>query len=196
MPGTRRVDERGDGISRVPLGVCGAVGGISLVPPGVCGGVGAIVSARLRRIRLGELLATLGAACVIVALILPWYGGAVGAAGADASGRLGAWSTFGPTIVFLLIAAAGGLFLLLANVFERTTAVPVASAIWSTLFGFVASICAIVRLCERPHGASGLLVGAWLAFAGALLILGGSWQSLRDERPELYGPTNVPVRKL
>lgn len=150
----------------------------------------------LRRIRLGELLATLGAACVIVALVLPWYGGAPGAPGADASGRLGAWSTFGPTIVLLLIAAAGALFLLFANLFERTTAPAVAGAVWSTLFGLIASICAIVRLFERPHGADSLLIGAWLAFAGALLILGGSWQSMRDERPELYSPASVPARKL
>lgn len=151
---------------------------------------------RLRRVRLGELTALLGAACVIVALALPWYGGALGAAGADAVGRLGAWSTFGPTIVFLLLGAAAALCLLLVNVFERTTAAPVAAAVWSTLFGLIASICAIVRLLERPDGASGLLAGAWLAFAGALLILAGSWQSMRDERPELYEGVNAPARKI
>jgi hypothetical protein len=143
---------------------------------------------RLRRVRLGELVALAGAACIIVALALPWYGGAVGVAGAGAPGRLGAWSTFGPTIVFLMIGAAVALVLVLVNVFERTTAAPVAAAVWTTFFGFVASICALIRVLERPDGATGLQVGAWLALAGALASMIGGWVSMRDERSSLYEP--------
>ncbi|MHB1859433.1 MAG: hypothetical protein ACYCUM_04855 [Solirubrobacteraceae bacterium] len=143
---------------------------------------------RLRRVRLGEAVALAGAICIAIALALPWYGGAAGAPGADSAGRLGAWSTFGAGIVLLLIAATLAVALVLANVFERTTAVPVAAAVWTTLFGVVASVCALIRVLERPHGATGLQTGAWLALVGALATMVGGWLSMRDERPSLYEP--------
>lgn len=151
---------------------------------------------RLRRVRLGELMALAGAICVIVSLTQPWYSGASPAQGADAAGHLDAWSSFGPTIVLLIIACAIALLLVLATIFERSTALPVASAVWTTLFGLIATIAAIVRVLERPDGASGLEAGAWFALAGAVLILAGGWQSMRDERPELYAPTDVEHREL
>jgi Na+/H+ antiporter NhaC len=151
---------------------------------------------RVRRVRLGELMALVGAVCVIVSLTRPWYGGASPAQGADAAGHLDAWSSFGPTIVLLIIACVLALLLVLANIFERSTALPVASAVWCTLFGLIASIAAIVRVLERPDGASALEAGAWLALAGAVLILAGGWQSMRDERPELYAAADVEHRQL
>ncbi len=151
---------------------------------------------RLGRIRLGELMALAGAICVIVALTQPWYGGANPAQGADAAGRLDAWSSFGPAVVLLMIACVVALALVLATVFERSTALPVASAVWSTFFGLIATIAAIVRLLERPDGASGLEAGAWLGLAGAVLILAGGWQSMRDERPELYAAADAEHRRL
>ncbi|MFZ2049346.1 MAG: hypothetical protein WB698_10185 [Solirubrobacteraceae bacterium] len=151
---------------------------------------------RLRRVRLGELMALVGAVCVIVSLTQAWYGGASPAQGADAAGHLDAWSSFGPTIVLLIIACVLALLLVFANIFERSTALPVASAVWCTLFGLIATIAAIVRVLERPDGASGLQAGAWLALAGAILILAGGWQSMRDERPELYAAADVEHRQL
>ena len=56
------------------------------------------------------------------------------------------------------------------------------------------AIAAVVRLLERPDHAGSLCAGAWLAFAGALLILAGAWQSMRDERPSLYEPAMPPAQ--
>jgi hypothetical protein len=72
----------------------------------------------------------------------------------------------------------------------------VAAAVWSVLFGLIGAIAAIVRVLERPHGATALCAGAWLALTGTILILAGSWQSLRDERTSLYPPANPEPRKL
>jgi hypothetical protein len=141
-------------------------------------------------------MALVGAVCVIVSLTQPWYSGANPAQGADAAGHLDAWSSFGPTIVLLMIACVVALLLVLANIFERSAALPVASAVWCTLFGLIATIAAIVRVLERPDGASGLELGAWLSLAGAILILAGGWQSMRDERPELYAAADVEHRQL
>ena len=94
----------------------------------------------LRRLRVGELLALAGAVCVIVALTLPWYETA-------AYVKLGAWATFGPAVALLMLSAAGALVLALATITERSTALPVAAAVWGVLLGFV-----VLRyLAERPE---------------------------------------------
>ncbi len=140
----------------------------------------------LRRLRSGELIALTGAICLIVALTLYWY--------ETPTGSLSAWDTFGVAVALLILAAAGAIVLAVATVTERTTAIPVAAGVWSTLFGFIATIAAIVRVLERPDHATALCGGAWLALAGALLVLAGSWQSMRDERPTLYPPTEIEAR--
>jgi hypothetical protein len=142
---------------------------------------------RPSRLRAGEILALIGAICVIVSLKLRWY--------ETAQGSLSAWNTFGPALVLLMLSAMGGLALALATVTERSTALPVAAAIWGTLLGFIGLIAAIVRVLERPQGASSLCAGAWLALAGAVLLLVGSWQSMRDERTELYPASDAEPRR-
>ncbi|HXP98911.1 MAG TPA: hypothetical protein VN845_02460 [Solirubrobacteraceae bacterium] len=143
---------------------------------------------KLTRLRLGELVALVGAVCVIVALTLPWY--------ENLEGKLSAWSTFGPAVVLVMLAALAALALVLTTVTERSTALPVAAAVWSTLFGFLGVIAALVRVLERPDGANMLCAGAWLALLGAVLILAGSWQSMRDERTSRYPPVTPEPRKL
>jgi uncharacterized membrane protein HdeD (DUF308 family) len=141
---------------------------------------------RPRRLRLGELLAVGGAVCVIISLFLPSY--------ERPTGTLSAWETFGPATVLLLAAAIAALGLAASTVAERSTALPVAAAVWSTLFAVFALIAAVVRLFERPDHASSLGAGAWLALAGAAAMLAGSWQSMRDERAGSYAPTE-PARR-
>jgi prepilin signal peptidase PulO-like enzyme (type II secretory pathway) len=143
---------------------------------------------KLTRLRLGELAALAGAVCVIVALTLPWY--------ENLEGKLSAWSTFGPAVVLIMLAALAALALVLTTVTERSTALPVAAAIWGILFGFIGLIAAIVRVLERPDNANMLCAGAWLALVGAVLILAGSWQSIRDERTSRYPPADPELRKL
>jgi uncharacterized membrane protein HdeD (DUF308 family) len=140
----------------------------------------------LRRVRVGELLALLGAACVIVSLFEPWYEGALG--------RLDAWDTFGPAVVLLMAAACAALALVLSNLAERSPALPVSLAVWSVLLGLIAVIAAVVRVLERPDHATSLCAGAWLALAGAVAILAGAWQSLRDERTSRYEPARPEPR--
>jgi drug/metabolite transporter (DMT)-like permease len=134
----------------------------------------------LKRLRAGELLALAGAVCVIVSWFEPWY--------QTAAGRLDAWDTFGPAVALLLAAVSAALWLLVSTVTERSVALPVAAAVWSVLFGLVAVVSAVVRVLERPDHATSLCAGAWLALAGAIAILAGAWQSLRDERSSMYEP--------
>jgi len=140
----------------------------------------------LRRLRAGELLALAGAVCVIVALTLPWY--------ENGEGKLSAWATFGPAVVLLMLAAAAALVLVVATVAERSTAMPVAAAVWGTTLGFIGVVAATVRVLERPQHATILCAGAWLALVGTVAILAGSWQSMRDERTERYPPLDIEAR--
>jgi hypothetical protein len=142
---------------------------------------------RLARLRLGELIALLGVACVIVALTLPWY--------ENVEGKLSAWSTFGPAVVLLMLAALAALALVVMTVTERSTALPVAIGVWSTLFSIVGVVAALVRVLERPQHANMLCSGAWLALAGAVLMLAGSWHSMSDERTGIYPPVEPEPRK-
>ncbi|HEY4428197.1 MAG TPA: hypothetical protein VGN08_08355 [Solirubrobacteraceae bacterium] len=140
----------------------------------------------LRRVRAGELLALIGAACVIVALLEPWYEGPIG--------RLDAWDTFGPTIVLLIASASAALALVISTLTERSPGLPVSLGVWNVLLGLIAAIAAVVRLLERPDHSTSLCSGPWLALAGALAILAGSWQSIRDERTSLYEPARPEPR--
>ena len=143
---------------------------------------------RISRMRLGEMAALVGAVCIVVALTLPWY--------ENLEGKLSAWDTFGPAVVLLMLAAVAGLGLALATLTERSPAFPIAAAVWSTLFGIVGLIAAVVRVVERPDSATMLCAGAWLALAGAALVAIGSWQSMRDERTSRYPPANPDPRDL
>jgi peptidoglycan/LPS O-acetylase OafA/YrhL len=140
----------------------------------------------VRRVRIGELIALVGAGCVIVSLLEPWY--------ENASGKLDAWDTFGPAVALLMLGAGAALVLFLATLTERSTALPVSAAVWTVLLGLIAVIAAVVRVLERPAHATSLCAGAWLALAGALAIVLGAWQSMRDERTSLYEPSGAPPR--
>ena len=141
---------------------------------------------RLRRLRMGELIALAGSICVLVSLALPWYD--------TPSGTVSAWSTFGPAMVILIIAAVLGLVMVLAAITERSSAIPVASVVWSVIGGIAGVVCALIRVLERPDHATGVAVGGWLALAGALAILVGSGQAMRDERTSAFPAPDLPRR--
>jgi hypothetical protein len=140
----------------------------------------------LRWLRAGEWLAAAGVVCVVVSLFEPWYKGA--------GGKLDAWDTFGPGMALVLAATSAALALVAATVAERTVAVPVALSVWCVLLGLLAVIAAVVRVLERPGHTDAVCVGAWLALAGAVAILAGAWQALRDERPSRYQPLDPDPR--
>ncbi len=140
----------------------------------------------LRQLRWGELAALLGAGLVIASTFLRSYEGAFG--------EIDDWQSFGPAVALLLAAAAAALAMVAAAVTERSTALPVSSAVWCFALGLAGVVAAIVRLLERPQHATTLCAGGWVALAGALLIFGGAFWVLRDERPSLYRPARPPAR--
>jgi phosphate/sulfate permease len=140
----------------------------------------------LRRLRVGELTALAGSGLVIASLFSRWYETPIG--------ELDAWNSFGPSIVLLLAALCAALAMILSALTERSAALPVATAVWCVPLGLAGVLAAVVRVLERPDHASEVCIGAWLALAGAVLILIGAWLVLRDERPSMYGPARPEPR--
>jgi hypothetical protein len=140
----------------------------------------------MRRLRSGELLALLGAGLVIASLLVNWY--------ETPSGNLDAWDTFGPAVALLILAALAALALVVTALTERSTALPVATMVWTVPIAFAGVVAAVVRVLERPQHATGLCAGAWLALAGAVVILAGAWQTMRDEHGPLYDPAEPEPR--
>jgi hypothetical protein len=140
----------------------------------------------LRRMRLGEALALVGAILVIVSTFVASYEGP--------EGTLDAWDTFGGAVILELAAVSAALAMVFSALTERSTALPVSTGVWCVPLGLIGTIAALVRVFERPDGASMTCIGVWLALAGTLAILLGAWRSIGDERPSLYQPARPKPR--
>jgi hypothetical protein len=141
----------------------------------------------LTRLRLGELLALLGAVALAVLTFLPWYRGQ--------AGDLNAWDNFGVVDVLIVIAVLVALTLAAATVTERGPALPIASAVWTTLVAFLAAVAILVGLLDKPDHAVGLRAASWLSLVAALAILAGGWQTMRDERTHKYDAPEPEPRR-
>jgi hypothetical protein len=139
-----------------------------------------------RQLRVGEATVLTGAICLILSLFVRSYYGP--------AGYLSAWNTFGPAVALELAAICAGLATVISALTERSTALPVSTAVWCVLLGLIAVVATLVRTLERPDHATDVCYGAWLALAGAVLILVGAWLVLRDERPSLYRPARPEPR--
>jgi hypothetical protein len=135
----------------------------------------------LRQLRVGESTVLVGVICLIVSLFVRSYYGP--------AGYLNAWNTFGPGVALELAAICAALATAISALTERSTALPVSTAVWCVLLGLIAVIATLVRALARPEHATEACYGVWLALIGAVLILVGAWLALRDERPSLYPPT-------
>jgi len=138
----------------------------------------------IRRLRRGELITLVGVVVLVVSLFVPTYD--------SPAGLLDAWDTFGAAVALQLAGVFAGLALVVSALTERTTALPVSTAVWCVPVGIAAVIASVVRLIERPEHASGLAAGGWLGLVGALTILAGAWETLRDEHTPLYERAKPP----
>lgn len=114
-----------------------------------------------RRFEVGPILVALGAIVLLVSLFLDWYG------------PLNAWEAFEVVEVLLAGLAIGALVVAVGQlapeieVGDRRALPPLVAA---------AAVLVAVELVDPPPaaGAEQLELGAWLAFAGALVMLAGA----------------------
>lgn len=171
----------------------------------------------LRRLRLGELLAAVGAVVLVVSLFLDWvhgpiaqanyvlrgYGAVVyskdvydgAASGLEAGGIV--------LVVLLLAVAALAATLVVLTVTVEPVGLTMASAVGTAFFGIVMTIATTLRvLLFQPDLGIGLgdsdvqmQLGAYLSLAGVFLCAAGGWITMRDERqsaPYSAAPTLEP----
>src|SRR5207302_6428250 len=86
--------------------------------------------------------------------------------------------------------------LVILTLTARTTAAPVAAAVWTTVVGLIATIWVLVRVLDKPAGALGHCYGSWLGLAATAAILVAGWLSIRDERPRRGVDVREPAANL
>ena len=144
----------------------------------------------LRRLRTGETLALAGAVALALLLALDWFFLSTPDArvGAHESGirALGWFAT-----LLLLGAILCALALAFVTVTNRSVAVPITFAVFSTLFGAAAVVAILVRLIAQPglgveasNADVEVEVAAYLGLLAAVAIALGGWRTMADERTD------------
>ena len=120
------------------------------------------------RLNAGILVAALGAIALFVALFLDWW-----------EPGLSAWTVF--ELVDLLLAAIAALTLLGAAGELSGRRLGVEAERWLPGLGAGALVLVVISIVNNPPAANGLSeeVGAWIALAGAVLIVAGAFVAQR-----------------
>ena len=149
----------------------------------------------LRRLRAGEVVASLSGAVLLVSLFLPWYS----SDGEEAS----AWQALSAIDVVLALVALLAASLLPVTATQRVPAVPLALSAFVTLAGLIGLLLVLVRLGSLPGAADGREWGLWLGLLAAAGIVAGGGFAMRDERlspagrhTDLTGRPSPPPREI
>jgi hypothetical protein len=147
------------------------------------------------RLRAGEWTAAAGAAGLLVALFLPWFGielpgpaGNLVDAGLVDEGGTSGWSNLGWVTIALALAAIGcAAWLAAATALARPVAQQVAAGVLTPTAGTLALLALALRALVFQPGPNDLVVvryGAWLGLLAALALTVGGWLAIKDERTD------------
>jgi hypothetical protein len=147
----------------------------------------------LRRLRAGEWILGIGSVLLLVSLFLPWYDGKnIEVRSVQPLGDYSLTGFEAFTAIDLILAAGAlcGLALVVASAMQRVSAVNIAGSAVMGLVAIGLLVLVLFRAARIPdfdvEGATFLDVtrseGIWLALAGCLVMLVGSFASMRDER--------------
>jgi hypothetical protein len=130
----------------------------------------------LARLRLGEYLAVLGSAALLVALFaLHWY----------SNPTLTGWRAIPTLRWFVVVSAVLGLALALTQAVMRGPALPVTLDLIGMLVAGLTTILIAIRLITT--GAA-LGTGAWVGAWAAALTAAGAYRAMRTEQGWTPGP--------
>jgi hypothetical protein len=127
----------------------------------------------VRMLRSGELLTAVGAAGLAIVMFLSWFGGR------------SAWETLTVGRVLLVLTIALATTLVVLTLRKRAVSMATSSATVTIGFGAPVLLYLLYRVGIDEPGRNGLVsidAGAYLGLACMLLILGGAWRTLADER--------------
>ena len=142
----------------------------------------------MRRLRLGEWLAALAGIGLIVSLGLDWYG---------VHGRetgISGFAAFDVIDLLLVLVAAMGIALAIAQATRDRPALPVAAAVLTVPVGILGTLLVLYRIVNEP-GPDELLdvrAGAYLGLLATAALTAGGWLSLADEHVRGVPPGPEP----
>jgi len=126
-----------------------------------------------RGLRSGELITGLGAAGLALAMFMDWFGGR------------SAWETLTVGRVLLVLTIALALTFVFIKLSARAVSMATSSATVTVAVATLTLLYLLIRVGIDEPGRNGEVSidgGAYLGFACLLLILGGAWRTLADER--------------
>jgi hypothetical protein len=130
---------------------------------------------RISRLRLGEYLAALGAAGLLVALFaLNWY----------CNPTVGGWRAIPTLRWFVLVTALLGLGLGLAQAVMRGPALAVTLDLLGMLLAGITTVLVAIGMIAAART---LWTGAWVAVGGAALTTLGAYRAMRTEQGWMPG---------
>jgi hypothetical protein len=127
----------------------------------------------IRALRSGELVTAVGAAGLAIVMFVSWFGGR------------SAWETLTVGRVPLALTIALATTLVVLTLRRRAVSMATSSATVTIGFGTPVLLYLLYRVGIDEPGRNGLVsidAGAYLGVACMLLILGGAWRTLADER--------------
>ncbi|QEC48853.1 hypothetical protein FSW04_15585 [Baekduia soli] len=161
----------------------------------------------MRRMRLGEWAAAIGALGLLATLFLDWFGvdlatrqrGRVHVGLFDAV-HLSGWGSLGWVVdVPLALTIAGGLAIVYATLRRVSPAWPVGASVLTTTVGWLTFLVLLVRVLTQPSLGAGLsnaeVSVRWPAYLGLVftaMVAAGAWQVLRDDRVDAPESAYVP----
>jgi purine-cytosine permease-like protein len=153
------------------------------------------------RLRAGEWTAIAGAAALLVALFLPWFGVELPARSALLVVGLGedsddGWSTLGWLTIVIALAAVGcAAWLAIANATSRPVAQSVAASVLAATAGTFAFIAVALRALVFQPGPNEIVTvryGGWIGLLAALSLALGGWWAIKDERTDAPESAYIP----
>jgi hypothetical protein len=160
----------------------------------------------LRRPRLGEWIAGVSGAVLVVALFLNWYrvdsleleqrSGTARGPVEIPDGTVTGWQAFSVVDVLLLVVGLGAVAVVVVAATQRTPAVPIAVDSLATLLALIGLVVVLTRIANVPEESligglpAGLrvtdldvtrLFGAWLGLGATAGALVGALMAMRDE---------------
>ena len=128
----------------------------------------------MRRVRIGEIVAGVAGAVLLLSLFLEWY---------TVRGRaegLTAWGAFAFVDLLVCLVALLGIALAVSQVAGRGPALPVAIGVITATLGLAATLLVLYRILNQPgpNDAIGVGAGAWIGLAACLGVVArarGRW---------------------
>ncbi|MFP5364575.1 MAG: hypothetical protein ACLGI5_17800 [Thermoleophilia bacterium] len=141
----------------------------------------------VRGLRGGELVTAVGAGGLAVVMFAGWFGGR------------SAWETLTVGRVLLLLTVALATTLVVVTLRRRAVSMAMSAATVTVGISALTLLYLLYRVgIDEPgrNGAVSIDAGAYLGVACVLLIVGGAWRSLADERTGSAGALRQTERVL